>query len=283
MPGVSSIIVENKTGAGTLVAANHVYNVAKPDGLTIGMVHGNLILQEVLGGQGIEFDSRKFNWVIVPNINHYVCALSKASGVNNAEEWLASKRPMKMGATAPGDSTSDVPRILRAAFGLPVKVVEGHKGTPPIRLGVTRGELDGVCMSWESISLKWPDALKKGKIRIIVQAVHERHPDLKNVPLASDLAKSEEGRQLIDVAIASMGKIGRLFVLPPKTPQDRVETLRTAFNATLKDPEFLAEMKKTRLPVEPVSGEEVKKLINKLHNMSPALLKKMKALLLPKG
>lgn len=283
VPGVSSVVVENMPGAGTLVAAGYVYNVAKPDGLTVGMIHGNTVLQEVLGGQGIQFESRKFNWVVSPAANHYVCALTKASGVDSAAQWLVSKKPLKLGATAAGDSTADVPRILNSAIGFPMKVVDGHKGTPEIALGVLRGDLDGVCMSLETLSLAWVNALKDGDMRVVIQIDSKKHPSLPNVPLASDLAKSEEGRQLIDLGIASLGRIGRLFTLPPGTPKDRVEIIRKAFTATLKDPEFLAEMNKVQLPVDPVSAEEIGEIVIKLHKMPPELLKRMKELLLPKA
>jgi len=130
IPGDPAVIVENMTGAGSLIAANHVYNVAKPDGLTIGHFIGGLFLGQVLGQKGVEFDARKFEFIGAPVQDHVVCALTKASGITTIEKWTAAKAPVKMGGTAPGNSTPDnATRVLKAALGLPIQLVSGYKGT----------------------------------------------------------------------------------------------------------------------------------------------------------
>jgi tripartite-type tricarboxylate transporter receptor subunit TctC len=141
IPGQPAIVVENMTGAGSLIAANHVYKVAKPDGLTIGHFIGGLFLGQVLGQAGVEFDARKFEFIGAPITDHVVCALTKASGITSVEKWMASKTPVKMGGIAPGTSTPDnATRILKAALGLPIQLVTGYKGTADVRLAAESGE-----------------------------------------------------------------------------------------------------------------------------------------------
>ena len=144
IPGNPTIIVDNMTGAGSLIAANHVYKVAKPDGLTIGHFIGGLFMQQLQERPGIEFDARKFEYIGVPVRDNPVCVFSKASGITSMDKWASSKVPVKMGGTAPGSNTDDVPKILKAALGLPVQLVSGYKGTADIRLAIESGELAGV-------------------------------------------------------------------------------------------------------------------------------------------
>ncbi len=280
IPGQPTFVVENMTGAGSLIAANHVYKVAKPDGLTIGHFIGGLFLGQVLGQRGIEFDARKFEYIGAPVTDHVVCALTKASGITSIERWMAAKTPVKMGGVAPGASTPDNgTRILKAALGLPIQVVSGYKGTADIRLAADGGELAGGCWGWDSISSTWRKGLDAGEVIVVLQAAPRPHPDLPKVPLAINLAKTDEARQLIEVGIHSDSEIVRTYTLPPGTPKERVQVLRRAFADMLKDPEFLADAKKANLGVNPVSGEEVEKIIASLFKLDPALIAKLKDIL----
>jgi len=280
IPGNPSFIVENMTGAGSLVAANHVYKVAKPDGLTIGHFIGGLFLGQVLGQKGIEFDARKFEYIGAPITDHVVCALTKASGITSLEKWMASKTPVKMGGIAPGTSTPDnATRILKAALGLPIQLVTGYKGTANIRLAAESGEVAGGCWGWDSVSVTWRKALDSGDAIVVLQANRKTHPDLPNVPQAMKYVKSDEGRRLIEVGIYGDSETVRTYTLPPGTPKARVQLLRNAFEATLKDPEFLADAKKSKLNVDPITPEEIEKDIAGLFKLDPALLKKLKEVL----
>lgn len=280
IPGQPTVIVENMTGAGSLIAANYLYKVAKPDGLTIGHFIGGLFLGQVLGQRGIEFDARKFEYIGAPVTDHVVCAVTKASGVTSVEQWLASKTPLKLGGVAPGASTPDnATRVFSAALGLPVQIVTGYKGTADIRLAAEGGELAGGCWGWDSIRVTWRKGIESGDVRVVLQANRRTHPDLPKVPQAIELAKTEEARRLIEVAVHGDSEIVRTYTLPPGTPKDRVEILRKAFHATLKDPEFLADAKKSNLDVNPVSGEEVEKIVGSLFNLDPALVSRLKEIL----
>ena len=280
IPGNPGVVVENMTGAGSLIAANHVYKVAKPDGLTIGHFIGGFFLGQVLGQTGIEFDARKFEFIGAPVSDHVVCALTKASGITSVEKWLASKTPVKMGGLAPGTSTPDNgTRILKAALGLPIQLVTGYKGTADIRLAADGGELAGGCWGWDSISVTWRKALDSGDVAVILQANRKNHPDLPNVPQAIKLAKTEESRRMIDVGIHGDSDIVRTYTLPPGTPKDRVQLLRKAFEATLKDAEFVADAKKARLNIGPVPPDEIEKDIAGLFKLDPGLVGKLKDVL----
>jgi tripartite-type tricarboxylate transporter receptor subunit TctC len=280
IPGGPSIVVENMTGAGSLIAANHVFKVAKPDGLTIGHFIGGLFLGQVLGQPGIEFDARKFEFIGAPITDHVVCAVTKASGVTSIDKWMVSRTPVKMGGIAPGTSTPDnATRLLKATLGLPIQLVTGYKGTAEVRLAAEGGEIAGGCWGWDSVSVTWRKALDIGDTVVVLQANRKNHPDLPNVPQAIKFAKTDEARKMIDVGIHGDSDIVRTYTLPPGTPKDRVQALRRAFDATLKDPEFVADAKKSRLNIDPVAPDEIEKDIAGLFKLDPALISKLKDVL----
>jgi tripartite-type tricarboxylate transporter receptor subunit TctC len=276
--GNPTFVVENMPGAGSLVAANHVYKVAKPDGLTIGNFLGGVFMGQVLGRPGIEFDALKFEYLGSPMKDNPVCAFSKAGGITSLEKWMASKTPVKVGATGPGATTHDVPLLLKATLGLPTQLIPGYKGAAELQQAVEAGELAGVCNSWESIRVTSRRAIASGELIVVVQAIPQAHPELPKVPVAISLAKSEESRRLIQAGIHDMTAIVRPYVLPPGTPKQQVQILRKAFADTLKDPEFLADANKAKLDLDPLSGEELQATVAGLLKMSPATLATLKEL-----
>jgi tripartite-type tricarboxylate transporter receptor subunit TctC len=279
IPGNPTIVVENMTGAGSLIAANHVYNAAKPDGLTIGHFIGGLIMQQVMGGPSIEFDARKFEMIGVPIKENVVCALRKESGITSVRDWFAAKAPVKLGGTAPGSTTDDVAKILKEAVGLPIQLVSGYKGTADIRLAADGGEIAGGCWAWESVKVTWRKALDTKDVLVVLQAIAKPHRDLPNVPLAISFAKTEEAKKLVESAIHDTQIFTRPYVLPPGTPKDRVQIFRKAFLDTLTDKEFLAEAEKSKLDVDPIPGEQVEKIIAGLFKLEPGVLTKLKQIL----
>jgi tripartite-type tricarboxylate transporter receptor subunit TctC len=238
-----------------------------------------LILSQVLNPKGFDFSMREFEWLGVPIQDNVVCALRKESGIANMEQWFAAKTPVKIGGLGPGNSTSDVPRIIKAALNLPIQLVEGYKGTADVRLAADGGELQGGCWAWESVRVTWRKALETGDAYPILQVTSKKQPDLPNVPLALDLAKSDEARQLIRAGGIQPGAITRVYVTSPKTPNDRVQTLRKAFADTLRDPDFLAEAKKVQLDVNPLTGEEVKAVVDGMFKLEPSVVSKLSNIL----
>ena len=279
IPGNPAVTVDNMAGAGSLISANHVYKVAKPDGLTIGHFIGGLFLQQLLGKPGIEFDARRFEYVGVPAQDEFVIGLSKASGISSAQQWLASKTPIKLGGVASGSGTDDLPNVLKATIGLPIQLVSGYKGTADIRLAFANGEIQGLSNSWQSFKSTWRNELESRDLMIVLQETLARHPEFPQVPMALDLAKTEEAKQLIRTVIQVHGSTVRPFVLPPGTPKERVEILRKGFAEALKDPELLAEAKKANLELNPLDGGELERRVKEILNLNPPLADKLKQIL----
>lgn len=279
IPGNPVIAVENMDGAGSLIAANHIFKIAKPDGLTIGHVLGGLFLQQLLGKPGIEFDGAKFDYIGVPAQDNFMIGVSKAIGITSAEKWIASKTTVKFGGVTPGGATDDLPKVLAFALGLPIHVVSGYKGTGPIRLAFNSGEVQGVCNAWESFKATWRKELESGDIVIILQATVKPHPELPQVPVAFDFIKTEEARKLFQVVVRVHGPSTRPYLLPPGTPKERVEILRRAFMDTMKDPDFLAEAKKAKLDINPDDGVGLERNVREIFNLAPSLVAKLKDIL----
>ena len=282
IPGSPTIIVENMTGAGSLVAANHIYKAAHPDGLSIGNFIGGLFVGQVLGRPGIEFDALKFEYLGSPMRENTVCVTTKASGITTVENWRKAKVPVKLGATAPGATTHDSAAVLKAALDLPTQIVSGYKGAPEIRLAMQNGELDGTCTSWESIRVTSRNEIQSGDAVVVLQITPNVHPELPNVPLAIEFAKTERSRQLIQAGIHDVSIIVRPYVVPPGTPKARVQLLRKALVQTLQDPKFLADAKKSNLDLELISGEELEKTVAKLFKISSTVRDELSKALLAK-
>jgi tripartite-type tricarboxylate transporter receptor subunit TctC len=282
IPGNPAMLVDNMTGAGSRVAANYLFR-APADGLVIGNFIGSLVLQQILGDKGIEFDGRRFEWLGTPVQDENVCALTKASGINSLDDWFAAKKPVKLGGEAPGANDSDVPRALKVALGLPIQLIEGFKGTSNIRVAAEAGEIDGGCWTWASIRTTWANGLESGMAKAIIQINSKKAADIPNVPNAIDFAKTADARVLIDSGIHAPSAILRAYALPPGTPKNRLEVLRNAFNATMTDGEFLAEIKKSKLEINPLIGTDVDGIVRKLFQTDAQSVAKIRDVLVPKN
>ncbi|MSP38537.1 MAG: hypothetical protein EXR70_08610 [Deltaproteobacteria bacterium] len=282
LPGNPSVIVQNMTGAGTLISANHLYNRVKPDGLTIGVWVGGLALQKYLGGQGMEFDPLKFEWIGVPTQQTMVCALTKVSGITSMDRWYAAKQPVKLGGMIPGTRQDDISQILKIALGLPIQLVQGYKGTADIALAADSGELAGQCTSWSGLKSIWRRQYEAGDVLPVVQANKVPIAEIPQVPLVISYAKTEEAKQLIETGIHDVNAVTLAFSAPPATPKDRVQLLRRALAATLKDPAMLAEAKSAQQEVDPMSGEDLAKTMVNFSKLAGPVKSKLAEVLLPK-
>jgi tripartite-type tricarboxylate transporter receptor subunit TctC len=270
------------TGAGTLIAANHLYNRSKPDGLTIGVWVGSLTLQKFLGGTGMDFDPLRFEWIGVPVQQTFLCAFTKASGITSMERWYGSKTPVKMGGQVPGTRPDDISSILKAALGLPIQLVQGYKGTAEITMAAEAGELAGQCTSWQGLKSSWRRQYEAGDVAIVVQTNRKSIPELTQVPLAINYAKTEEAKRLIDVGIHDLNAITLAYSTAPGTPKDKVQTLRKALQETLRDSAFLADAKTAQQEVDPMTGEDLAATIAGFKNIPAPVMAKLAELLLPK-
>lgn len=279
LPGNPTVAVENMAGAGSLISANHVYKVARPDGLTIGHFIGGLFLQQLLGKPGIEFDARRFEYIGVPAQDEFMIGISKASGITSAEQLMTAKTPIKLGGVSSGSGTDDLPNVLKATIGLPVQLVSGYKGTADIRLAFSSGEIQGLSNSWQSFRATWRKELESGELIVVLQETLTPHPELPHVPLAINLARTEEAKKLIRAVVQVHGPTVRPFALPPGTPKERVQILRKAFMEVMKDQELLAEAKKARLEINPLDGVELERGISEIFALDSALVNKLKDIL----
>jgi len=281
LPGNPARIVENMTGAGGIIAANHLYNRVKPDGLTIAAWASPLILQHIMGNDAIKFDGRKVGWVGIPGPYDTACHFNSQSGIKTMDDWINAKRPMKIASIGPGTSLSDVPKLLKAALNLPLEMVEGYKGGAEARIAVESGEVDGLCASWQATKVSWRPQMESGKINVVLQATLKSHPDLKKVPLAINYAKTEEAKTLLRVA-DNVHVYQFPFSVAPGTPPDRLQILQQAFVKTFKDRELIAEADKSQLEVAPIDGPTTAKTFASLYELNPALIAKLKDILIPK-
>jgi len=279
IPGGPAVVVENMPGAASLVSANHVYNVAKPDGLTILNFHGNQVINQVIGNPGIEFDARKFEYIGIPTQDNVACAFTKASGITTFDALRNSKTPVKVGGVAPGDTTYNTAKLLIAALKLPIQLVAGYKGTAEVRLAAESGEVAGGCWQWESIKSIWRQGLDAGNVAVVLQVNPKPHPELPKVPNAIDFAPNENSKLLLKFGGHDPAAITRPYAVAPGTPKDRVQMLRKAFVETLKDPDFSADAKKSRLDTDPLTGEEIEKIVLQLFRIEPSMVSQLKEIL----
>ena len=279
IPGDPAVVVENMPGAASLVAANHVYKVAKPDGLTIVNFHGNQVINQVIGNPGIEFDARKFEYIGIPTQDNVACAFYKPSGITTFDSLRNAKTPVKLGGVAPGDTTYNTAKLLIAALKLPIQLVAGYKGTAEVRLAAESGEVAGGCWQWESIKSIWRQGIDSGNVAVVLQVNPKPHPELPKVPNAIDFAPNENSKLLLKFGGHDPAAITRPYAVAPGTPKDRVQILRKAFMDTLKDPDFNADAKKSRLDTDPLTGEEIEKIVTQLFKMEPNLVSQLKEIL----
>ncbi|HEX2929055.1 MAG TPA: tripartite tricarboxylate transporter substrate-binding protein, partial [Candidatus Binatia bacterium] len=194
IPGNPSAVVENMTGAGSLVAANYLYNNAKPDGLTIANWNSALVFNQAMGDTNVKFDARKFGWIGAPTKSVPVCLIMGFTGVKTIDEIVKSAKTLRMGGTGPGSHSIDMPLMLNKMIGTNFTVVSGYQGTAQIRIALQRREVDGLCTNWDSVLATQKELLDaKGDERMIPFIIHSRidDPDARNVTLVSEAIKDE--------------------------------------------------------------------------------------------
>jgi tripartite-type tricarboxylate transporter receptor subunit TctC len=258
IPGKPTIVPRNMPGASSRVAAAYVYNVAPKDGTTLATADQSLAVAQVMG-EKLQFDVTKFNFIGNPSSENNTTVAWHTSPVKTIED--AKKQEVPVGATG-GSTSSQYPRAMNAVLGTKFKVILGYPGGNDINLAMERGEVSGRgSNSWASWKATRPDWLKEKKINILVQIGLTKAPDLPDVPLLMDLASNPEDKAVLKL-LSAPSAIGRPIFTTPGVPEDRVKALRAAFDATIKDPHFLDEAKKAGLEVDPVSGEEMQKIVN---------------------
>jgi tripartite-type tricarboxylate transporter receptor subunit TctC len=280
LPGHPKFVVQHMPGAGGLLMADHLYNAAPRDGTVFGITVRTAGIAPLLGNTKVKFDGRKFGWIGSAAVEYSTCFSWKTSPVKTLAD--AQNREVIVGSAGADATASLWPRAVNALVGTKFKIVTGYPGSNEVVLAVERGEIDGYCaLSWTYIKLRKADWLKDKKINLLFQMGLQKHPDLPNVPLISDYAKTKEDRQIFDFALAPQG-MGRPFLAPPGVPPERLQALRVAFERTLKDPQFLEEAEKLALEVEHVSGEAVSAIVDQLYALPKSVIDRAVAAMDPK-
>jgi tripartite-type tricarboxylate transporter receptor subunit TctC len=276
IPGEPTIVPQNMPGAGGIKAANYLAAIAPHDGTVLHMIMSNMMSSEAVGAQGVQFDARKFLWIGNTSSTPNVTVAWYKSGVTSIEQ--VKTRQLIVGA--PGGTAGVIyATAMNGLLGTKFKIVTGYPGGNEVNLAMERGEIDGrASNSWASWKSTHPDWVKDKKIVVLVQVGLKRSPDLADVPLLNELAGNDLERQVMTFLSADTA-IARSLVAAPDTPPDRIAALRRAFDATMRDPDFLAEADKATLDVVPMSGEEAQKIADSIVNTPPEVVARAKLLL----
>ena len=262
LPGNPNFIVQNITGAGSLNAANNIYNVAPKDGTSFGTFGRGLAMEPLIGTARVQYDSTKFTWLGSGTNEISLCATWHTSPVKTWQDALTAQ--FAVGGEGAGSDPDTYAAFVRNVFGVKLKLVTGYHGTSDIILAIERGEVDGRCgWSWSSIKSTRASWIPEKKLNYLFHMSEAKAPELAHIPTISDFATDRQ-KQILRL-VTSRQTMGRPFAAPPGVPADRAQALRRGFDATLKDPAFLAEADKLKLEVNPVSGEDVTRLVTELY------------------
>jgi tripartite-type tricarboxylate transporter receptor subunit TctC len=262
LPGNPTVVPQNMPGAGGINAANHIYNLAPKDGTVLGIVPGSLPIGPLIGVAGARFDAPKLTWVGTPTMITDVCVAMAKAQVKSFQDLLAKE--LITGNTGAGSGPYIYPKALNGILGTKFKLIAGFPSNSDVHLAMERNEIDGVCQPLEAIVSGRPDWIANKTVNVLFQAGARPNPQLKGVPFIVDLARTPEEKQAVAFLYAGNG-LGRPFIAPPGMPAERVRMLRDAFNATMKDPQFLADAGRQKLDVQPEDGEYLAALIKTIY------------------
>ena len=279
IPGNPGIIVQNMPGGGSLRSANFLYNAAPKDGSTIGIFSRGMAMEPLIGASNTQYDARKFSWLGSITNETSVCATSSMSKVKTWDDLLAT--PFTVAGEGSGSDPDIFATMIKNVFGAKLRLVAGYPGSAEMTLAIERGEVDGRCgWTWSSIKLQRPEWITGHRLNVLVQLASHRIPDLADVPLLAEHATTDRQRQIVNVILGRQ-VMGRPVVAPPAIPADRKEALRRAFDATMADPEYVAEATGRGLEINPVRGGDLDKLLGDLYATPPDIIAEVRAIITP--
>lgn len=284
IPGNPGFIVQNMPGAGSMIAANHVYNVGKPDGLTLASIGPSLYLDQVVGKKEVQFDWAKFGWVGSTESTPWLFYMNSNTPYKSIEDVRKAKEAPKCSATSTGTSGHFIPKLLEEAVGAKFTVIMGYKGGAEQDLAFERGEVVCRALSIPTFFAREPFTTwrKENRVRLLMQTGRKRDPKMPDVPTIHELMteyKTPAATRSLVTAVLASGDIGRPFVAPPALPADRLATLRDAFRKTVSDPAFLADVKVRKFIADPEYGEELEKIAKEIVAQPREIAERMKKLL----
>jgi tripartite-type tricarboxylate transporter receptor subunit TctC len=275
IPGNPNIIARNMPGAGSLIAANHMFNSAPKDGTSLALTSPTIPLEEMLGVAQVKFRTSQFNWIgrlaTNPNIT-FIASTSPVKNINDAFDKVAI-----LGATARSSTNAIYPFVLNHVLGTKFRIVTGYEGTAAVMLAMERGEVEGLSSTYDGLKAQREEWLRTKKVNIVVQYLLRRHPELPDVPTSVEVASTPEQAMILRT-VSSASEIGKFVFTTSEVPADRVVALRRAFDATVKDPDFLAEAIKLRIEIDPLSGAELQKIVSETQSIPADLVGRVKAI-----
>ncbi len=267
IPGKPTIIVENMLGATSIIAANHIYNIAKPDGLTIGVVNRGIPFAQLLKTEGVKFDLTKFAWIGSPSVESNVLTVRADTPYRSVEDLRKAKIPIKFGAGGPASSSAHFPLLLKAFAGIKNIQMVYYRSSPEVALAIERKEIDGKATSYASFKTQ----IENGSYRPLIRG-RVLEPGIEKLPVDEDLTTDPIGKKLMALR-SGPDRIGRPIIAPPKTPPEIMNILRDAFAKATKDPEVLAMAEKLEMGIEYVKPDECLKILNDLFSQPDNIVK----------
>jgi tripartite-type tricarboxylate transporter receptor subunit TctC len=279
IPGNPSATVENMDGAGSVIAANYMYNKATKDGLTVGIWNSHNVFNQMMGDPSIRFDGRKFGWIGSPSTDSVACAIMSSVGPRTYDEIVKSKKPIRMGATRAGNTTQ-LPAMLNRWAGANFEVIPGYTGTSKIRLAMRSREVDGACWTWDSMRSTARSMLDaKGDEQMIPFIINGKwnDPEVKDIAQFQQVIKDKDNLQAFKAWNAA-NDFARPFSLPPGAPAEALTLLRKAFAATMKDKDYRADAEKAKLTVDHTPGEKIEQHVEQIYSVSPDVKQRLEFL-----
>jgi tripartite-type tricarboxylate transporter receptor subunit TctC len=275
IPGNPMVVPRNMPGGGSLVAANHAFNVAPKDGTTLALIAATIPLEERLGAPNVMFKSAAFNWIgrIAPSVN--MTFVMSSVPVKTIADTLT--REVVLAASGRSSTVAIYPAVLSNVIGTKFKLVMGYQSSNTAMLAMERGEVEGHSTSLEVVRAVHPEWLPEKKITALVQYALKRHPELPDIPMSWELGRNDEEKQILRI-VANATEVGKMILSTPDTPAERITALRRAFDATMQDPGFVAELKAQRVELGPMPGEELQKLGAEVGTVSPDIVDKVRAI-----
>lgn len=274
IPGNPGFVVQNMTGAGTLVATNFLFNVAPKDGSVIGNFHERMGLEPKVQPKGTQYDGREFTWLGSMAKQTSVCITWHATGVKTVDDMR--QREVIAGGSGVAGSSAVFPRVMNALLGTNLRLITGYSGTDT-DIALERGEIDSRCgFGYASLKATQPEWLRDNRINIVMQFSLEPHPELPQVPMLIDMVSDPDDRLALEIMLATQ-EMGRPYAAPPGIPEDRKLALRHAFDQAVRDPQLLSEAERGQIEIDPISGAEIDALLQRLYQAPDAVFERVLA------
>ncbi|MSP94218.1 MAG: hypothetical protein EXR00_03025 [Alphaproteobacteria bacterium] len=276
LPGNPTIVVQNMPGGGNVIATNYMYNSAPKDGATVAVLNDAIPLHQVIDGRGVRYDADKFNWLGSPGDRNSVTFVRSDAGIKTIDD--VTKKEIALGGTGVGSSIVVYPTAVNKLVGTKFKIVLGYKSSTEVFLAMERGEVQARSVGLTSVLVDYPSWVSEKKIIFLFQTGAKRDAMLPDIPLMTELGKTEEQRQILRL-ISSPTLLGQPYTAPPGVPAARIAVLRRAFAATMQDKDFIADTNRARYSIDPIGGEEIARIVHETITASPNVIAKARAVI----